>query len=449
MTAFGSSGSGMPMPAGQRESMTSQVAPAGPAVDAAVFTRPTFDGRAVALGVTGSIAAYKSLGLASALVQRGAHVDVILTRAAGELVRPLAFQALTHRPVALDLWDPAGVIAMDHVAIAHRAELFVVAPATADAVARLALGLAGDALGTTALAVRCPIVVAPAMEPRMWDHPATQGHVRTLLERGVVVVGPVGGRMASGERGVGRMVEPDTLLEHLAAALGQGGPLRGRRIVVSAGPTREGIDPVRFLSNGSTGRMGYAIARRARDLGADVTLISGPVALPPPAALTFVGVESAEEMCAAVLDVAPSADAIVMTAAVADYKPVRYSAEKVKKQPGDMTLVLDRTPDILVALDAVVRDRCDAPVRVGFAAETSDLVGHARAKLEGKNLDLIIANPVPASFGGDDSEALLIDRTTVDARPFGAKADLAGEIMRRVHGLLLERDARIHGRSRP
>lgn len=410
-----------------------------------VFTRPPLAGRHVALGVTGSIAAYKALSLASRLTQLGAHVDAILTAAAAELVRPLAFQALTHRPVALDLWDPGGAMGMDHVALAHRAELFVVAPATADSLARLALGLAGDALGTTALAVRCPIVVAPAMEPRMWAHPATRAHAATLRDRGVVIVGPLDGRMASGERGVGRLVEPDVLIEHLAAAIGRAGPLAGRHVVVSAGPTREAIDPVRFLSNGSTGRMGYALARRARDLGARVTLVSGPVALPPPPAIEVVAVESADDMCAAVLAVAPDADAVVMTAAVADYKPVRYSAEKVKKQPGDLTLTLDRTPDILLALDAALEGRSRRPVRVGFAAETSDLIGHARDKLVRKRLDLIVANPVPAAFGADDSEAFLVDAAGVEARPLGAKADLAGVILRRLDALLRARDARGEG----
>lgn len=407
------------------------------------FGRSAFDGRSIALGVTGSIASYKSLALASRLVQAGALLDVILTRAASELVRPLAFEALTHRPVTLDLWDPAGAMAMDHVAIAHRAELLIVAPATADALARLALGLAGDALGTTALAVRCPIVVAPAMEPRMWSHPATEGHVATLRARGVVVVGPLAGRMASGEVGVGRMVEPEAIVEHAAAALGRAGPLAGRRIVVSAGPTREAIDPVRFLSNGSTGRMGYAIARRARDLGAQVTLVSGPVDLPPPPALTVRAVESAAEMCAAVLAEARGADVVIMTAAVADYKPKRYHGEKVKKGAGDMTIELDRTADILVELAGAVDGRADAPVRVGFAAETSDLVANARDKLVRKHLDLIVANPVPASFGGDTSEAILVDRDTAEARPPGRKDDLAGEVLRRVDRLLAVRDARM------
>ncbi|MEO8082803.1 MAG: bifunctional phosphopantothenoylcysteine decarboxylase/phosphopantothenate--cysteine ligase CoaBC [Ardenticatenales bacterium] len=411
--------------------------------DRARFLRSPFEGRSIALGVTGSIAAYKALSLASRLVQGGAALDVILTRAASELVRPLAFEALTHRPASLDLWDPAGPMAMDHIAIAHRAELLVVAPTTADALARLALGLAGDALGTTALAVRCPIVLAPAMEPRMWSHPATMAHAATLMARGVAIVGPTAGRMASGEHGIGRMAEPDVIVEHLAAALGRTGPLAGRRIVVSAGPTRELIDPVRFLSNGSTGRMGYAIARRARDLGADVVLVSGPVDLAPPPALTLHAVESADEMCAAVLNAAVGADVVVMTAAVADYKPTRYHAEKVKKGAGDLTVHLDRTADILVELAAAVDGRADAPVRVGFAAETSDLVANARDKLVRKHLDLIVANPVPASFGGASSEAILVDRDHAESRPPGLKADLAGEILWRIHGLLAARDTRI------
>lgn len=400
------------------------------------------EGRRVVLGVSGSIAAYKALSLASALVQAGARVDVILTRAAAELVRPLAFQALTHRPVVTDLWDPAGPIAMDHIALAQSAEALVLAPATADLMARLALGLADDALTTTALACRAPLLLAPAMEPDMWDHPATQGHAATLLARGAELAGPALGRLASGKEGVGRLAAPEAILDHLRCLLGRGGPLAGRKILVSAGPTREPLDPVRFLSNHSSGKMGYALARAARDRGAAVRLISGPVALEPPAGVALDRVETALEMRELLLERGPGCDAVIMAAAVADHRPASPSARKLKKAPptaGDggagapeaASLALLRNPDLLRDLDAALADRpaAERPIRVGFAAETEDLVANARAKLGPKGLDLIVANPVPAAFGGADSAATFV--TAEGAWELGQrpKTDLAAAIL--------------------
>lgn len=387
----------------------------------------------VALGVSGSIAAYKALGLASALTQAGALVDTLLTAAATELVRPLAFQALTHRPVVDSLWHSASEMAMDHVAIAHRARALVIAPATADLLARLALGLADDALSTTALATTAPLLLAPAMEPNMWAHPATQAHVATLTGRGATFVGPRPGRMASGLEGLGRMAEPEEIVEALRLLLGRAGPLAGRHVVVGSGPTREPIDPVRFLSNHSSGHMGLALCRGLLHAGARVTLVSGPVALPPPLGARLLAVETAQEMCDALLRLAPSADALIMAAAVADYRPREVSDSKLKKTEGDIALPLARTPDILARLDQLLAERGGPrPYRVGFAAETENLEAYARDKLRRKGLDLIVANPVPESFGPGRHQALLLDADQVQPVRAESKDAMAQAIVERV-----------------
>ncbi len=398
-------------------------------------------GRNVVLGVSGSIAAYKALTIASRLTAAGAAVDVILTRIASEMVRPLAFQALTHRPVVTSLWEPTGPMALDHVSLAHGADLLVVAPATAHVLARVALGLADDALTTTVLATRAPIVIAPAMEPSMWSNPATQGHVETLRSRGVHLVGPVEGRMASGQTGVGRLAEPDVVLEHLRLVLARKGDLAGQRALVTAGPTREPLDPVRFLSNRSSGRMGYALAREARNRGADVTLISGPTVLNPPVGVDVTAVETALEMREAVLANAPEVDVVIMTAAVADFRPVAYSAAKIKKADADSTLPLVRNPDILLDLNEALAGKTRRPVRVGFAAETDAVIENAQAKLARKSLDFIVANPVPASFAGEHQAATLVSAS--GATPLGevTKAAVAAAVLDRVAALLAEREA--------
>ena len=406
--------------------------------------------RTVVLGVTGSIAAYKALALTSGLVQAGALVDVILTRAAAQLLRPLAFQALTHRPVVGELWEPGGELAMDHIALAERAELLVVAPATADVLARLALGLAGDALGTTALACSAPLVLAPAMEPNMWAHPASQAHAASLAARGAHFVGPLEGRMASGKRGLGRMAEPETILEHLRLLLAGQGTLAGRSVLITAGPTREPLDPLRFLSNRSTGSMGLALARIARDRGATVTLIHGPVALDAPYGVKTLSVERAQDMQAAVLDLAPGCDALIMSAAVADYRPAAPSERKIKKQPGDLRLELARNPDILLSLaERLAEQPGPVPYRVGFAAETEDLEANARAKLLRKGLDLVVANPVPASFGAGDHQALLVTAEATEAIHGASKLAVAAAILDRVSVALEEALEPGLGRSEP
>ncbi len=397
--------------------------------------------RRIVLGVTGSIAAYKALSIASRLVQAGAAVDVILTAAAAELVRPLAFQALTHRAVVADLWDPAGTMAMDHIALAQAADVLLVAPATADCIARLALGLADDALATTALATRAPLVIAPAMEPDMWRHPATEGHVQTLTARGALFVGPVGGRMASGKLGLGRLAEPDEVVDWLRVVLGRSGPLAGRRVLVTAGPTREPLDPVRYLSNHSSGRMGYGVARAARDRGAAVTLITGPVALAPPVGVEVVAIERAVEMCDAVLARAGTIDALVMTAAVADYRPAEISPIKIKKGAAEVALPLTANPDILRALDVQLAEVPPEwrPLRVGFAAETDDMITHARAKLLGKGLDLVVANPVPETFGAERAAATFVDAADEQALGDLTKAAIAERILDWVEAALAGR----------
>jgi phosphopantothenoylcysteine decarboxylase/phosphopantothenate--cysteine ligase len=385
--------------------------------------------RRIVLGVSGSIAAYKALTIARCLTEAGAQVDVILTRAATELVRPLAFQALTHRPVVADLWAPQGTLAMDHVALAHACELLVVAPATANVLAKLALGLADDALSTTALATRSPLVLAPAMEPNMWGHPATQGHAAALTARGAHLVGPELGRMASGLTGEGRMAEPEGIVDHLRWVLASGGPLAGRRVLVTAGPTREELDPVRYLSNHSSGRMGLAIARAARDRGATVTLVLGPVDLPAVAGVTVVPVVTAAEMRDTVLELAPATDLLVMAAAVADYRPADHHDVKLKKGGGELTLRLAPNADILADLDAALTHAPGRPMRVGFAAETHDLVPHARAKLTAKGLDLVVANPVPETFGGDAATVTLVAHDAVTALGALSKAQVAEAIL--------------------
>jgi phosphopantothenoylcysteine decarboxylase/phosphopantothenate--cysteine ligase len=387
-------------------------------------------GRSIALGVTGSIAAYKALSLVSGLRQAGAVVDVILSRAAAEFIRPLAFQALSHRPVTTDLWDADAEMAMDHIAIASRADALVVAPATADRIARLALGLAGDALGTTALASTAPLFLAPAMEPKMWAHPATQAHVATLRARGAYFIGPEEGRMASGKLGLGRMAEPLRILDQLRWQLAQHGSLAGLQVLVSAGPTREALDPVRFLSNASTGAMGLAVARAARDRGARVCLVHGPIAGELPVGIEAIAVSTAAEMQAALLDRASQVQLLVMTAAVSDYRPANVQARKIKKQPGGSQLELARNDDILMVLDRQLgQDDGPRPLRVGFAAETEDLIENAQAKLRRKGLDLIVANRVPESFGEGEHRAWFVSPEGQQSYRGQSKLDMAAGLL--------------------
>jgi phosphopantothenoylcysteine decarboxylase/phosphopantothenate--cysteine ligase len=366
------------------------------------------DGRELILGVTGSIAAYKAVYLLRELTRAGARVSVCLSEHAKEFVGPLTFRTLSGRPVLGNLFDPQSEDAVEHVALAERADAVVVAPATANLLGKAAGGIADDFLTTLLLAARCPVVMAPAMDGGMWDHPAVTANVATLRARGVTVLEPEAGALASGLSARGRLPELDVIVEAVRTALTARRDLAGQRVVVTAGPTREPIDPVRYISNRSSGRMGYALAAAAARRGAAVTLVSGPTVLTPPPAAAFVPVQTAEEMREAVLHHAEGAAVVIKAAAVADYR-VRHAAEQKIKGKRDLTLDLVPNPDIL----AEVAARATGAFIVGFAAETNDVVAHARAKLEAKGVDLLVANDVSRrdiGFDAEDNEVLLIDR---------------------------------------
>jgi phosphopantothenoylcysteine decarboxylase/phosphopantothenate--cysteine ligase len=366
------------------------------------------DGRELILGVTGSIAAYKAVYLLRELTRAGARVSVCLSEHAREFVGPLTFRTLSGRPVLGNLFDPQSDAAVEHVALAERADAVLVAPATANLLGKAAAGIGDDFLTTLLLAARCPVVMAPAMDGGMWQHPAVVANVTTLRGRGVTVLEPDAGALASGLSARGRLPEVDVIIEALLTALTARRDLAGQRVLVTAGPTREPIDPVRYISNRSSGRMGYALAAAAARRGATVTLVSGPTALPPPPAVTFVPVQTAEEMREAVLHHAAGSAVVIKAAAVADYR-VRQAAEHKIKGKRDISLELTPNPDIL----AEVAARATGAFVVGFAAETTDVVANARAKLEGKGIDLLVANDVSRrdiGFDAEDNEVLLIDR---------------------------------------
>ena len=391
-------------------------------------------GKRILLGVSGSIAAFKAADLASRLTKAGALVDAILTAAAARFVTPLTFQSLTGRPALTDLWSEGAHVL--HVGLAEGADLLVVAPATADVLAKLAHGSADDLLTVTALAARCPHLVAPAMDAGMFEHAAVQANLATLKARGATVLGPADGRMASGLEGPGRMLEPEEILGHVRLALGRNGSLAGRRVVVTAGGTQEPIDPVRVLANRSSGKQGFALAQAALDRGAFVTLVAAPCSLTTPVGALRVDVSTAQEMADAVLEACAGADALVMAAAVADFRPARPAAKKLKKDAGTPTLELERTTDILAVVTAA---RARPACVVGFAAETGDLLANARKKLEEKRLSLIVANDVTqpgAGFGSDANRVTLIDAKGAEELPLLSKADVAGKILDRVQALL-------------
>ncbi len=367
--------------------------------------RSAVRGRRVLLGVTAGIAAYKAAELARLLIKAGAEVRVVMTPSAARFVAPLTFQALTGEMVRTDLFDEAHEAAMGHIELARWADVVLVAPASADFLARCAAGMADDLLTTLCLASDAPLLVAPAMNRTMWAHPATVDNVAVLRRRGVVVLPPASGEQACGEVGPGRLPEPPELLAALAGRLG-GGRLGGLRAVVTAGPTREPLDPVRFLGNRSSGRMGYAVARALAAAGAEVDLVSGPVALDPPAGVRRRSVESAQDMRRAVFEVLPGAGLFVATAAVADYRPAQPAPGKIKKQAERLTVELVRNPDIL----AEVAAQDPRPFTVGFAAETDDLAFHAEHKRQTKGLDMIAANLVGSGRLGFDTgdNALLV-----------------------------------------
>ena len=366
-------------------------------------------GKRIILGVSGGIAAYKSPDLVRRLRERGAEVQVVMTAGAREFVTATTFQAVSGRSVRSDLWDAAAEAAMGHIELARWADVVLIAPASADILARLATGQADDLLATLCLATRAPLAVAPAMNHVMWSNPATIANVAALVHRGVHVFGPAAGDQACGESGEGRMLEPLELSERLDALLRPAdGPLSGRRVLITAGPTRERIDPVRFISNRSSGKMGFAVAQAAREAGASVVLVSGPVNLPTPEGVARVDVESAAEMLAAVLRELPGSDVFISTAAVADYRPAQVAAQKIKKSSDNLALSMERTADVL----ATVAARSDRPFVVGFAAETEAVEQNARGKLMKKNLDMIAANEVghEKAFDCDDNQLIVLSR---------------------------------------
>lgn len=399
-----------------------------------------FKNRAIILGITGSIAAYKSADLASKLTQAGAQVDVILTHAAREFITPLTFQSVTGRRAFVDedLWGTQGHV--QHIGLGKNADLLVIAPATANTIARLAHGIADNLLSVTALAAGCPLIVAPAMDGGMFSHPATQSNLDTLQQRSVIIVGPAEGHLASGLDGIGRMVEPAGIFGHIRLALAQGGSLSERKVVVTAGGTQEPLDPVRVITNLSSGKQGFALAQAALDRGAEVTLISAPTCMPSPVGAQFVGVNTAEEMLGAVLDQCRDADLLIMAAAVADFRPSAAAEKKIKKESGVPTIELEKTADILNAVAESVIRNAHPRIVVGFAAESQDLIKNARAKLKSKNLDLIIANDITAKdagFGVDTNRVTILDAGGgEEILPLMTKDEVAEHILQRVSPLV-------------
>ena len=402
------------------------------------------EGKRIILGVCGSIACYKAVDLASKLTQAGAAVDVIMTEAAQRFVSPLTFQTVSGRPVYTDLWRSAADEGLPthiaHVGLAESADLLLIAPATANTLGKLAQGLADDLLTVTALAAKCPLAIAPAMDGAMYEHPALRANLEVLRARDVHLIEPEIGRFASGLSGLGRLPETPTLLGQVRRILGKDGELAGRKLVVTAGGTREALDPVRYLSNRSSGKQGYAIAQAALDAGAEVVLISAAQRLVPPVGVRLVSVDSAAAMKEAVLEHLVDSTALVMAAAVADYKPAAVSERKIKKADDDLTLALERTADILMTVKQRRADTGYPMIVVGFAAESENLVENASDKLQRKGLDLLIANDITATDAGfevDSNRVLVLDIDgglhKIDRR---SKADIGAYIIERIGGLL-------------
>ena len=390
-------------------------------------------GKHVVLGVTGSIACYKAVDLASKLTQAGALVDVVMTEDACRFVAPLAFGSITHRPVTTSLFDPHSELSVEHVALADRADILTVAPATANTLAKMSLGLTDNALVATYAATAAPVLVAPAMDGHMYENAAIQENLGRLKARGVCVVGPDSGYLASGKVGAGRMSDPEEILGHVRAMLGRDGALAGKRVVVSAGGTREPLDPVRIITNRSTGKMGHALAEAARDMGASVTLVSASETLKAPPALETVRVQTTLEMQQAVEAACRGADALIMAAAVSDYRAAASSPHKLKKTGQPVSVTMVQNPDILAGIEG-------PSVRVGFAAESQDLLENARGKLLAKRLDMIVANDITeadSGFGVDTNRAVIL---TVDGEvqrlPLTSKQELAHRVLEFVEGLL-------------
>jgi len=393
----------------------------------------------IALGITGGISAYKAVEIARALQQAGHAVTAVMTRSARRFITPLTLEAITGREVVTDLWSPGRNVDIEHIALASRIDLLIVAPATANTIARFAQGHADDFLTAMFLATRAPVVLAPAMNSQMYTHPAVTHNLALLRERGAVIVDPGSGYLACGWMGQGRLAELDQILAAVGDALrGPASPLAGRRVLVTAGPTYEDIDPVRFIGNRASGRMGFAVAAEAVRRGARVTVISGPSRVPAPSGTEVVPVRSAADMHAAVLARAGDADVVIMAAAVADYT-LDPAAQKIAKADGPLVLTLRRTRDILADVGALPSRAHGHPVLVGFAAETHDLLAHARGKLERKKADLIVANDVSrtdAGFDVDQNAVTLISANDVIDVPLQPKAQVARAILDRIERLL-------------
>lgn len=392
-------------------------------------------GKSIVLGVTGSIAAYKAANIASRLTQEGAFVDVILTEAATKFITPLTFKSLTHRPVVTDMYEENSELAIEHVALARRADIMLVAPATANFLAKIANGFADDSLSASILASTSPLVIAPAMDGNMYHNEATQSNVKKLIERGITIVGPESGHLASGLNAIGRMSDIDTIIDALYLELGKKGDLVGRTLVVSAGGTQEPIDPVRVITNRSSGKMGYAIAKAARDRGAKVILVTAATSLADPGGIDIKRVSTVADMREAVLSSCEAADALIMAAAVSDYRPARAEEQKIKKQ-GDQGLKLDlvKNADFFLEIPKGV-------LRIGFAAESENLIENAKEKLTSKSMSMIVANDITAEDSGfnvDTNRVTLLDvKGNVEELPLLSKYEVGHRILDRVASLLV------------
>jgi phosphopantothenoylcysteine decarboxylase/phosphopantothenate--cysteine ligase len=392
-----------------------------------------FEGKTVVLGVTGSIAVYKAVDIASKLTQKGLCVDVVMTRAAQEFVAPLTFRSITHRPVVTDMFDLTSELSVEHIALAEKADVVVIAPATANTIAKLAVGIADEMICSTVLATRAPVIIAPAMDAGMWQNPVTQDNVNKLRSRGFIMVGPGYGRLASGLVGMGRLIENEEILGAVFQVLGRNGDLAEKQIVISAGGTQEPIDLVRFIGNRSSGKMGYAIAEAARDRGAVVTMVTGPTALPAPAGVDIMQVQTAAQMRDAVLKSTAAADVLIMAAAVADFRPNTVVEGKIRREAEALNIELVKTSDILGEVKGNI-------IKVGFAAESGDLINRATEKLKKKQLDLMAVNDISAKdcgFDTDTNRVAFIDREgKVEQLPLMLKSEIAHRILDRVVALL-------------
>jgi len=394
------------------------------------------NGARIVVGVTGGIAAYKAVDLCSKLVQAGSQVQVVMTQAASHFVTPLTFQTITQQPVSMELFQLLRDTDMAHISLSAWAHALVIAPATANTIAKLAHGIADNLLTSTALACPAPLILAPAMDADMWTNEVTQANLRTLLARGAVQVGPDKGRLASGRVGSGRLASTEDIIAAIRQTLGRSGKLAGKRVLVTAGGTREALDPVRYIGNRSSGKMGYALAESARDMGAQVTLVSAPTSLPPVFGVTMVSVSTADEMLREVKKRALETDLLIMAAAVADYRPAQAASQKLKKTGETVNLVLEPTEDILQRI-ALQRQETNRPAFVvGFAAETEHLLENAAVKLERKRLDLLVANDVSSSDSGFEVDQNRVTLLTPDGAreqlPLMAKHDVAERILARV-----------------